>query len=231
MHKKALLCAIAMTAFAAPVVIVSTVSAAAYPGTKCVSDKLKAASGNCKAVFSAWAKFAGGGESDAVKRDDALAKAAGKMTASWTKSETKAADKGADCVDTTLTDAEAQTLITNAVAAVYADVTGGLTLSNKDHAKCASTLIKESGAKCAAILKAQGGYVGKLAAGKSKRDASITKADGKFDTKVTDALAGCPSTATLASLDAATEGVTNDIYTNSILSPNVDDTVHDDLAG
>ena len=175
MRKKALLCAIAMTAFAAPVVIVSTVSAAAYPGTKCVSDKLKAASGNCKAVFGAWAKFAGGGGLDTVKRDESLAKAAGKMTASWGKAETKAADKGADCVDTTLTDAATQALITNAVAAVYADVTSGLTLSNNDDAKCGSALIKAAGAKCAAVLKAQAGYVGKLSAGKAKRDAGIVE--------------------------------------------------------
>lgn len=175
-------------------------------------------------MFSAWAKFAGGGATDTAKRDAALSKAAGKMTSSWSKAETKATDKGADCIDTTLTDAATQALITNAVAAVYADVTTGLTLGDKDQAKCAATLIKESGARCAAILKAQGGYIGKLSGGKTKRDAAIEKADTKFEDKVNAALVGCPTTATLTSLDEATDEVTEDVYTNSIISPNVDDT-------
>ena len=63
MRLRVLLCAFAVSACAASVLTVSTAqAAAAYPGTKCVSDKIKSASGNCKAVLGAWSKFVGGGE-------------------------------------------------------------------------------------------------------------------------------------------------------------------------
>jgi hypothetical protein len=225
MRSRVLLRAFAVAAFAAPFLTVSMASAAAtYPGTKCVSDKIKAASGNCKAVLGAWSKFVGGGGTDTVKRDTTLTKAAGKMTSAWGKAETKATSKGADCVDTTLTDAATQAIITNAVSAIVADVTAGLTLSNSDDAKCGAALIKAAGAKCASILKAHAGFVGKQAAGTSKRDAAFAKADTKFTDGVNKALEGCPTTATLASLDATTDTLTNDVYTNSIVSQNVDDT-------
>ena len=142
MHSRVLLRAVAVAALAAPFLTVTTASAAAtYPGTKCVSDKIKAASGNCKAVLGAWSKFVGGGGMDTAKRDTTLTKAAGKMTSTWGKAETKAASKGADCVDTTLTDAATQTIINDAVSAIVADVTAGLTLSNQDDAKCGAALI------------------------------------------------------------------------------------------
>jgi hypothetical protein len=225
MHSRVLLRAFAVAALAAPFLTVSTASAAAtYPGTKCVSDKIKAASGNCKAVIGAWSKFVGGGGTDTAKRDTALTKAAGKMTSAWGKAETKATSKGADCVDTTLTDAATQAIITNAVNAIVTDVTTGLTLSNKDHAKCGAALIKAAGAKCAAVLKAHAGFIGKQAAGTSKRDAAFAKADSKFTSSVTKALDGCPTAATLGSLGAATDAATNDVYINSIVSQNVDDT-------
>jgi hypothetical protein len=220
-----LLRAVAVAALAAPFLTVSTASAATYPGTKCVSDKIKAASGNCKAVVGAWSKFVGGGGTDTAKRDAALSKAAGKMTSAWGKAETKAAGKGADCIDTTLTDAATQALITNAVATIVNDVTAGLTLSNADDAKCGAALIKAAGDKCAAVLKAQAGFVGKQSGGTAKRDAAITKADTKFTDKVNAGIADCPNTtATLGSLDAATDDVTGDVYINSIVSQNVDDT-------
>jgi len=225
MHSRVLLRAVAVAALAAPFLTVSTASAATYPGTKCVSDKIKAASGNCKAVVGAWSKFVGGGGTDTAKRDAALSKAAGKMTSAWGKAESKATSKGADCIDTTLTDAATQALITNAVATIVNDVTAGLTLSNADDAKCGAALIKAAGDKCAAVLKAQAGFVGKQSAGTAKRDAAITKAQTKFTDKVNAGLADCPNTtATLGSLDAATDAVTDDVYTNSIVSQNVDDT-------
>ena len=220
MRKKALLCAIAITAFAAPMLTIPTAHAGTYPINKCASDKLKAASSKCKAALGAWSKFTTGG--DVAKRNAALAKAAQKMTDTWAKAESKSAAKGSDCVDLTLTDAAMQVIIDAAVNAIVTDVTTGLSV---DDAKCGATLIKAAGDQCAALLKNQGGYVAKLAAGKGKRDASNTKATTKFTDKVTDTLASCPSTtATLTSLDDAVDGVTTDVITNTIISPNVDDT-------
>src|SRR5688572_26581298 len=118
MRSRVLLCAVAVAALAAPILTAPTVDAAAYPGNKCASDKLKAMSSKCKAALGAHSKFVGGGGLDTVKRDEALAKAAAKMTTTWGKAETKAADKGVDCVDMTATDAAQQAAIDAAVAAI-----------------------------------------------------------------------------------------------------------------
>lgn len=226
MRSRVLLSAFAAAAIAIPTLALpQAADAGTYPGNKCVSDKLKAASSKCKAALGAWSKFVGGGGDvdDGTKRDDALFKATSKMNDAWSKAEAKASSKGVDCVDTTLAQASMQTLINDAIDAIVTDVSTGLTLSNKDHAKCGATLLKAAASKCAALLKNEGGYVGKLSAGKGKRDAGNDKADDKFEASVTNALVGCPTMATLISLDEGVDELTEDVITNSIISPNVDD--------
>ncbi len=210
-------------AFATTVLTVPTVEAGPYPGNKCVGDKLKAASSNCKAILKAHSSFVGGGGSDMQKRDDAIAKAVTKMASTWSKAEAKALSKDVDCADTTLTAVAMQALITSQTDAIVTDVTTGLTLSNGDDAKCGASLLKSASDKCAALLKSEAGYIQKLAAGKTKRDAANLKANTKFGDKVTDALVGCPTGATLGSLGGAVDDLTGDVITNSIISPNVDD--------
>ncbi len=225
MRSRVMLCAVAVAAIAIPTLAVPQASAGTYAGTKCVADKLKAASSNCKAALGAWSKFAGGGGTDTAKRDEALTKASGKMSATWTKSETKASDKGADCADTTLSSTAMQALIDGAIATIYTDATGGLNLSNKDEAKCGASLLKSAAAKCAALLKNEAGFVGKQSAGTGKRDSANTKAVGKFTSSVDATLAECPSaTATTAGLEADVDALTDAVTDNSITSPNVDDT-------
>jgi hypothetical protein len=217
-----MLCAIAVAAIAIPTLAVPQASAGTYPGTKCVSDKLKAASSNCKAALGAWSKFASGG--DAAKRDEALLKATNKMSAAWTKSETKAADKNTDCTDTTLSATDMQTLIDGAIGTIYTDATAGLNLGNKDEGKCGASLLKAAAAKCAALLKNEAGFVGKQSAGTEKRDSANTKANGKFTSSVTATLADCATaTATEPDLGADVEALTDGVTSNSIISPNVDD--------
>src|SRR5262245_39208376 len=75
-------------------------SAASYPGNKCVSSKLKAASTKCRALLKAWSGW--DTSQDAVKRDEALATAATKFTSAWDKADEKASAKGVACDDTTL---------------------------------------------------------------------------------------------------------------------------------
>ena len=208
-------------AFALTALTVSAAEAGTYANNKCVADKLKAMSSNCKAVFKAWGNYVGGGGLDAVKRDDGLAKAALKLDTAWTKAEDKAAAKGADCADTTLDRPGMEAIINGELDAIVNDVLTGLTLSNGDDAKCGSALIKAAGDKCAALLKNEGGYIQKLEKGKSKRDAGNTKANDKFTAKVNDALVGCPTAATLASIDANVTDLTSGTITNSIISPNV----------
>lgn len=226
MRFKVVLSALAMCAIAAPSLIVpQAVHAGTYPGNKCAADKLKAASSKCKAALAAWSKYVGGGGTDSATRDAALNKATTKLGDTWSKAEAKAAAKDVDCVDMTLATGDMQTLIDNAVTAIANDVMGGLTLSNKDDAKCGAALLKAASSACAAYLKNEAGYIAKLKAGKSKRDAGNDKAE----TKLTDAVnaqitGGCPTTATLTSIDEGVDSVTGDVIENIITSPNVDDT-------
>ncbi len=226
MRSRVLLYAIAAFAITAPTLIVPQAAhAGTYPGNKCASDKLKSASKKCKAALGAWAKFVGGGGTDTMKRDDTLGKATTKMGDAWMKAETKADAKGVDCVDMTLATGDMQTLIDNAVGAIVTDVTGGLTLSNKDDAKCGAALLKAASSACAAILKNEAGFVAKEAAGTGKRDAGNTKAEDKLAAAVNKQITGgCNTTASLASIDSAIGSLTGDVTTNVIFSPNVDDT-------
>lgn len=226
MRFRVVLTTLALCAIAAPSLTVpQAVHAGTYPGNKCAADKLKSASSKCKAAFSALAKFAAGGGTDTPTRDAALGAATTKMSEAWSKAESKAAAKSVDCVDMTLATGDMQTLIDNGVNAVYADAVGGLNLSNKGDAKCASSLLKEAAKACAAYLKNEAGYIQKLAAGKGKRDAGNAKASSKLAAGVQKQLdAACPTTATPSSIDSGVSGVTNDVINNVIVSPNVDDT-------
>jgi hypothetical protein len=225
MRSRVVLCALAMCAIAAPSVIVpQAVHAGTYPGNKCAADKLKSASSKCKAAFSAWSKYVSGGGTDTATRDAALGSATTKMGDAWTKAESKAAAKDVDCVDMTLATGAMQTIIDNAVSAVATDVMGGLNLANKDDAKCGASLLKSAASACASILKNEAGYIQKLKAGKGKRDAGNTKAEDKLASAVNGQISGgCPTTATLVSIDGAIDGLTADVIGNVITSPNVDD--------
>ncbi len=112
-----------------------------YAGTKCVSDKLKTSGKHCKSLLKAWSKW--DKDQDNMKRDDAIAAAVTKFTERWALYETKAADKGAECAETTLSSGDMETLIDGAVDAIVADVNGGLDLvGNDDHKKCGSAILK-----------------------------------------------------------------------------------------
>ncbi len=157
---------------------------------------------------------------DTATRDAALAKAADKFTAAWDKAEAKALSKGTDCAEMTATNAYMQNAITTGVGSIVTSVqTGG------PAPKCASSILKAASGQCAALLKNEAGFVAKLSAGKGKRDTANTKADTKFSTKVDGIIAdGCTTTTSSGSLDTTIDGFTDDVITNTIISPNVDDT-------
>lgn len=226
MRSRSLLCAIATVAVAtATLTPPTTAHAGAYPGNKCVSAKMRAASSNCKAVLGAWSKFVGGGGTDTVGRDGAIAEAGAKLDAAWGKAEAKAATKSVDCSDTTMSATDARTQIAADAAAIEADVALGLTLANGDDAKCGAALLKAAALQCAALLKSESGYIAKLAGGSAKRDAANAKADAKLSSRVASALSGgCPSMATLGSIDTGVDALTGGVITNTTISPNVDDT-------
>ncbi len=194
--------------------------AASYPSNACASAKLKAASSLCKSALNAHAKFVGGGSVDTATRDTALTKAADKFTAAWDKAEAKALAKGTDCAEMTASNATMQGFINTGVGSIVTSVTTG-----GPEPKCGSSILKAASGQCAALLKNEAGFVAKLSAGKGKRDAANTKADTKFTSKVDGAIAdGCTTAATSASLGVTIDGFTASVITNTIISPNVDDT-------
>ena len=200
----------------------SPAEAGTYPGTKCVADKLKAASSSCASVLKGWSGYVGGGGTDSIKRDHAITHAGEKLTAAWSKAEGKASAKGADCVETTVTASALQAAIEAAASAIATDVSTGLDLGNKDNAKCGAALLKAASKQCAALLKAESGNIAKLSAGPGKRNDAITKADDKFSSSVSSALTGCPTGATFNSLDTALDALHESVLTDTTIAPNVE---------
>src|SRR5690349_8136352 len=196
--------------------------AGAYPVNVCVGTKQKLAGGYCKAALKAWAKFETSG--DTVKRDAALAKAAGKLGPKWTAAEAKSLAGGSNCADTTLAAAAAVQEIDSAVGALVGQVDGGLDLGDKAQAKCAASILKAAGGKCAAFLGAEGKYVGNLAKDPqgTKRATAEGKASDKFSAAYTKAM--CPTTATEVDVENAVDAMVAGIVRDTTISPNVDGT-------
>jgi len=223
----------AFAVVAASLTVATTAHAGAYPGNKCVTAKLKAASSDCKTVLAAYAKWVGAGAPvDTTTRDDAITKGATKLQASYDKANTSATKQSVNCADMTLDDVGTHALITAAASSIEASVTSGLTLSNAAEAKCGAALVKAAGDLCAALVKDEAGYVSKLSAGTAKRDAANDKADTKFGTSVTNALTGgsCPTSVTQTTLGDAVDELADDVITNHIVSPNVSDTQFDTIS-
>ncbi|MCK6556262.1 pectinacetylesterase family protein [Candidatus Binatia bacterium] len=205
-------------AFEAP----SGAGAATYPGNKCVAGKQRAAGTYCKAVLKAWAKW--DKTQDTGKRTEALAKASGKLTEAWAKEQSKAAKQGVDCADTTVSAAAMQAAVDAATGGIVTGINTGLDFNEPDDARCGAALLGAAANTCAAYLKAEAGYVGKLEAGTVKRDAARSKALAKLGAAVTKATAGaCPTGATAGSIDNGVDALAADVVADTIVSPNVAD--------
>jgi hypothetical protein len=193
-----------------------------YPVNDCVSTKQTEAGKYCKSVLKAWATFDAKG--DAGKRDAAIQKAVATLATKWSAAEAKAAKKGADCVDTTLSATQAQALIDAATSALVDDTNAGLDLGTKSDATCGKKILAAAATDCQKLLQADGGFIKKLkdAAGRDKKQAS---ARSKFLTNFDKARAkSCATTATSAGLQSRLDGIDADIVAQTIVSPNVDDT-------
>jgi len=197
---------------------------AAYPVNTCVAAKQKAAGTYCKNALKIWGTW--DKKQDNAKRDAALTKAAGKLASAWTKSEEKSTASGVDCAPTTANAAAMAAQIGADVAAIVTAVNNGLTLTNPDHAKCGAKLLGAAANACAAYLKAESAYITNLAAGKTDRDAARTKANGKLLAAVTKATTAgpCPTAATATTLQSAVADLVTVAVTDTIVSPNVDNT-------
>ena len=205
--------------------MLGTARAATYPVNRCVGTKQKGAGAYCKAALAAWAKW--DVKQDAAGRDAALQDAAGKLGALWSKAEAKSAGQGVDCADTTLSSSAARALVDSAVGALVTEVNGGLNLGRRADASCGKKLLRAAGSRCGHVLSAEGSYVkalakdpqgAKLAAEKSEAAAEFAKTWAKAAAK------HCPTTANQTDVVNRVDGLTADLVTNTIVSPNVDDT-------
>jgi hypothetical protein len=198
-------------------------SAATYEGNKCVSGKLKESSKLCSGALKAWSGW--DKSQDTVKRDDKLAKASSKFNAKWVKLDTKAADKGVDCADSTLDGAAAEALVDTLVGDVVTAVNTGLNLGSSDEAKCGAALLKIAAKQCQALLKEESKLIKdpNKDPGNEKYDDKTGKATAKFEEKFADALAGCPSTATTEDVKDLIGDFDEELVQNTTISPNLPD--------
>jgi hypothetical protein len=196
-----------------------------YPTFTCASAKQQAAANYCASVLKAWAKFDTKG--DAAKRDDAVAKAFGKLEKAWDRAEDKAATKDAfDCSQSSFVASAADAFIGSAVGALVDAVNDGLPVGTKD-AKCGAQLLKSAAGACAGIVKAQAKATKQVAKPKarSQRDKKIEKAltkAGKGYDKATRKT--CPTTATR---DGFVAGV-DDLAQRTIVAASVSSAVPGD---
>lgn len=212
-------------ALAALVVPAPARGASVYPTNQCVDSKQRAAGAYCKAILHAHAKFQR--TQDAGVRDAMLAKAAAALDGAWLKAEAKSQGAGVDCVDTTLTSDAAQALIDSAAGAILDQVEDGLHPGAKADARCANRLLNAASEACGRLLNAEGAFVRalgrdpqreKLGARQATARAKMLRVFARLRGK------GCPTGATGASVGALVDGVVADLVTNTIVSPNVDDT-------
>jgi hypothetical protein len=201
------------------------VRAGVYPVNKCVSTKIKTAAGKCKKALEAWGAW--DKTQDDTKRDAALDKAATKFSDTWAKADQKAAKKGVDCADTTLSDPNMQALINAGIDDIVAAINDGLDLiNNKDDRKCGGKLLKLAAGSCDKILKAEARYISQLAKDPDgvRRAADRDKARTKFSEKWDDASLGCPTHATKGAIETSIDDLSAAVVLNTTVSPNVDDT-------
>jgi hypothetical protein len=97
--------------------VAQTAEAGGYAGNGCVAKKQAAAGKFAKAVGKAWVKY----PADMTARNEAIDKAAEKLSGTWTKNEEKAASKGASCDESTETAIAISSDIEAAVAAITAE--------------------------------------------------------------------------------------------------------------
>jgi hypothetical protein len=225
MSKRAPLVVSLAFAFALAVIApVEQADAAVYANNKCVSAKLKEAGKKCKQLLKAWSAW--DKNQDTAKRDLKIGKASSKFEAKWTKADVKAASKGSDCADTTITVVEAEQLVDDAVAALVAAINGGLTLApaGTEDGKCGAKLIKEAAKKCDGIIKEYSKFIKNPAKDptRAKLNDKTGKIVDKFEEKFDDGLADCPnSTATTVGVEALVDGLLADLRLGTTVSPNV----------
>ncbi len=208
----------------AMVVALSAAAHAIYPTNTCVGQKLDAAATACQKELTIWATYEKDPSKDpgGIKRDAAIATAEGKLTTAWAKAEATASGKNADCIDTTVSSADMNTLVNAAVNDIQSTIiSGASTLTDR---KCNSNQIKLAGTACLKLLKAQSSLIknlkgdpvrAKLAAAQAKAEAGLLTAWTKL---------ACTTGTTEGTIAAKLDTLDTTAVADTTVSPNVANT-------
>jgi hypothetical protein len=134
--------------------------------------------------------------------------------------------KNVDCAEMTLSAAEMKDLMDGAIGGIVAAVHDGLDLGVKKDATCGSKILKSAGTKCLALLDAEGTYIKDLSGDPDgvRLAAAQARASSEFSSLWDKATRqGCPTTATEEGIEGNVDVLSEDVVTNTTVSPNVPD--------
>lgn len=191
--------------------------AGTYATNSCVSAKLTAAAKTCQQVFTAWKTWEK--DQNSATRDAAITAAGQALATAWTKAESGANSKGADCTETTVTAAAMQTDLTSAASAIIDSInTGGVA-----DATCRQKLIAAAATACQKLLKAEGKLITGLKKdpGGAKRDALQSKTLAAFTNTWTNG--NCTVGTTPQDVASQLSALDSTAVAHTIVSPTVSD--------
>jgi hypothetical protein len=197
-------------------------SAATYPSYKCASQKMKATADRCEEVLEAWSIWTKTQNDPQPLIDEADAA----FDEVWASAEGEAANKNVDCVDMTLSGGDMKARMDAAIADIVAAVNDGLDLGVKKQATCGSKILTAAATKCQALLAEEGKYIRDLSLDPdgAKRDAAQAKASSEFSDQWENATSkDCPTTASEEGVEGQVDSLSDDVVTNTTVSPNVPD--------
>ena len=195
-------------------------SAETYPSNACASEKMKAAANRCDQVLKAWSRSVKT-RKDPLKR---IAKADRTFDSKWASAEDNAAKENVDCADMTLSSAGMKTLMDTAIDDIVAEVSDGLDVGVKKDVICGGKLLKSAATMCQKLLKAESRLIDDLSSDpdRAKCDRKQAKAGSQFSHqwgKTT--RKACPTTATDGEIADMVAALSDDVVTNTTVSPNV----------
>jgi len=207
-----------------------------YPSYECASEKMQAAADRCDLVLKAWATSTRIQSYPPWLADLpqwVIDYADGVFDEKWSSAEDAAALGNVDCVDMTLSGAEMKVLMDTAIDEIVADVHDGLDLGVNKEAACGSKLLRSAATMCMKLIKAESRYIEDLSLDSdgTTRDAAQAKASRQFRRRWTWATwdwapwkdKDCPTTATKEEIEEKVGALSDDVVTNTTVSPNVPD--------
>lgn len=197
-------------------------SAEMYPSYACAREKMRAAANRCDRVLKVWGAWArtGGDPQRGIDRADAA------LDRRWADAEDEAAMEGVDCADMTLSSAEMSVLMDTAIDEIVTEATDGLDLGIRKQAICGKKILRSAATLCKRLLRAESKYIGDLSGDPDGvgRDAAQARASRWFGRQWDRAIRNqCPTTATGEEIEDEVASLSDDVVTNTIVSPNIPD--------